>query len=507
MNDKKYKWVLNIILVVILATICIQVYWNYKNYLVNKQQLINDVQVSLDNAVGTYYTDLAENTTYKFTFKGGEFNENMIVNGDTVYDRIFQDINTIQKDTILDSISVNGIEHVAIFQTLEKDTLLITDDNGIIATEEWVGDRKILKAIKSTELDSLSKKNFEMLTAKVMLRLSNDTINIKRISTLLEVELKRKNIAVNYNLLILSKFKEINKANLIIVNTSGLTVESKSSFLPHNSKLKMSFTDITKTIFKRIFTGILLSTLLVLAVIACLFYLLKIIKHQKQLSKIKNDFISNITHEFKTPISTISVALEGIKNFNAIDDKEKTKKYVQISSNQLEKLTVMVEKLLETAMLDVNQLLLKKEPVYISKFITSIIEKQQLITENKQINYISTDVDFRCKIDVFHFENVINNLIDNALKYGGEKISIDLSSKVNNIEIRIVDNGNTLIEEHKDKIFEQFYRVPTGNIHAVKGFGIGLYYVRKIIEMHNGSIQLELRKNQTIFKIILPYEK
>jgi len=506
MNDLKYKWVLNIIIVVILATIGIQAYWNYKNYLTNKQQLINDVQISLDNAVDSYYAKLAENTTYKFSFNEGEVNENIIVNGDTIYDRLFQDINIMQKDNILDSLSINEIEHVAIFQTLEKDTLLKTDDNGVITTEEWIGDRKILKAIKSTGLDSLNKKDFELLTAKVMLRLSNDTINIKRISTLLEDELKRKNITVNYSLLILNKFEEINKTSSIINNTSELTVESKSSFLSHDSRLKMHFTNITKTIFKRIFIGILISTLLVLVVIACLFYLLKIIKHQKQLAEVKNDLISNITHEFKTPIATISVALESIKDFDETKHSDKTNRYLDMSVNQLSKLNVMVEKLLETATLDSDNLVLNKENVNVVVLLKTTVDKFQVTVSGKELKFVSTSDDIYGNVDVFHFENAVNNIIDNAIKYGGDSILVELKQVNNTFEILISDNGNGLTKTHKEKLFEKFYRVPKGNRHDVKGFGIGLYYTKKIIEKHNGSIQLELNKNKTIFKITLPNE-
>jgi two-component system phosphate regulon sensor histidine kinase PhoR len=504
MNDLKYRWILNVIIVVILATIGIQAYWNYKNYLTNKQQLINEVQISLDNAVDDYYAKLAENTTYKFSFNEGEINENMIVNGDTIYDRLFQDININEKDTILDSLTINEIEHVAIFQTAEKDTLITTDDNGIITTEEWVGDRKILKAIKTTELDSLNKKDFELLTAKVMLRLSNDTINIKRINVLLEDELKRKYIVVDYNLVIVERFKEIKETNPKINRDSELTVESKSSFLPHDSKLKMHFTNVTRTILKRIFVGILISTLLVLAVIACLFYLLKIIKHQKQLSEVKNDLISNITHEFKTPIATISVALESIKDFNEVEHSERTNRYLDMSTNQLSKLNVMVEKLLETATLDSDSLVLNKEKVNTSELLKTIVEKFQVSNSEKKLNFIATSKEVFLSVDLFHFENAINNIIDNAIKYGGDNILIELLPEKNNVVINVIDDGTSLENQYKEKLFEQFYRVPKGNVHDVKGFGIGLYYTKKIIEKHNGTIQLELQKKQTVFKITLP---
>jgi len=506
MNDLKYKWILNIIMIVILATIGIQTYWNYKNYLTNKQQLIKEVQASLDNAIDDYYAKLAENTTYKFSFNEGEINENIIVDGDTIYDRLFQDININQKDTILDSLTINEVEHVAIFQTVEKDTVLITDDKGVITTEEWIGDRKILKAIKSTGLDSLNKKDFELLTAKVMLRLSNDTINIKDISALLEDELKRKYIDVDYSLLILDRYKKNIEVNSIINNNSELTVESKSSFLPHDSKLKMHFTNVTKTIFKRIFTGILISTLLVLAVIACLFYLLKIIKHQKQLAEVKNDLISNITHEFKTPIATISVALESIKDFNETEHNDKTNRYLDMSVNQLSKLNVMVEKLLETATLDSDNLELNKEELNIATLLKTIVDKFQVTLLGKELKFGSTLNDAYATIDVFHFENAINNIIDNAIKYGGDSILVELKKANDTFEILISDNGNGLTKAHKEKLFEKFYRVPKGNRHDVKGFGIGLYYTKKIVEKHNGTIQLELNKRNTVFKITLPYE-
>jgi len=506
MNDLKYKWILNIIIVVILATIGIQSYWNYKNYLINKQQLINDVQISLDNAVDAYYSNLAENTTYKFSFNEGEINENVIVDGDTIYDRLFQDINIKQQDTILDSVRINEIEHVAIFQTIEKDTVLITDDNGITTTEEWIGDRKILKAIKSTGLDSLNKKDFELLTAKVMMRLSNDTINIERISVLLKDELKRKNITVDYNLLILSKFGEIKNAKSIINNNSELTVESKSSFLPHNSKLKMYFTNVIRTILKRIFVGILISTLLVLAVVACLFYLLKTIRHQKQLAEVKNDLISNITHEFKTPIATILVALESIKDFDETEHSDKTNRYLDMSVNQLSKLNMMVEKLLETATLDSDNLVLNKEEINIAVLLKTTVDKFQVTVSAKELKFVTTSDDIYGNVDVFHFENAINNIIDNAIKYGGDSILVELKQENDAFDILISDNGNGLTKAHKEKLFEKFYRVPKGNRHDIKGFGIGLYYTKKIIEKHNGSIQLELKKSKTIFKITLPNE-
>ena len=502
MNDSKYKFSLYVIIVVILATIGIQAYWNYKSYLSNKKQLITAVQVSLDNAVSTYYSNLAEKSTYKFSFKDGEANEKVIVNNDTIYDRILGEIDFVEYDTILDSIHPNDIENITVLKNVKADTIIKLDVRGDVTSEEWIGDHKMLKAIKSVGFDSLKKKDFELLTAQVMLKISNDTINVKRINELLENELTRKNIDISYKLL--SENSSSNKPLNSVKSTGGLMVESHSAFLPPNAVLQMQFSNETLTVLKRIYVGILISFLLVGAVISCLFYLLKIIKNQKQLAEIKNDFISNITHEFKTPIATIGVALEGVKNFNHTNDKQKTAQYVDISNQQLSKLNVMVEKLLETATLDSDNLELYTEQCNINNLLNTLVEKHQLQTQDKTIKIENPSETIIAFVDVFHFDNAINNLLDNAIKYGGDKIELTLSKSYNAIEITVSDNGTDLLKEEKDNIFEKFYRVSKGNQHDVKGYGIGLYYAKQIIEKHNGSIALEMNSNATTFKIAIP---
>jgi len=268
--------------------------------------------------------------------------------------------------------------------------------------------------------------------------------------------------------------------------------------------LEMEYPNATKIILMQGLSGILLSLLLSLVIISSLLYLLKIIKHQKQLAEVKNDLISNITHEFKTPIATISVALESIKNFNVIDDKEKTKTYLDMSNEQLNKLNIMVEKLLETATLNSDSLSLDKEEINLVDFINNLVEKQNFTLKDNAITFTYSHSIIPAHIDVFHFENAINNIIDNAIKYGGKTISVELNKTKNGIEISISDNGNTITKVNKDKIFEKFYRIPKGNTHDVKGFGIGLYYTKKIVEKHNGTIQLDLEQNLTTFKITLP---
>ena len=203
--------------------------------------------------------------------------------------------------------------------------------------------------------------------------------------------------------------------------------------------------------------------------------------------------------------STISTAIEAFESFNVIDDKEKTKKYVSISSFQLKKLHQMVEKLLETATLDSESLILQKESTNINDLVLINIKKYELLTE-KNINFTTNTDSKIIDIDLFHFENAISNLIDNAIKYGGNTIEITLNCILSSVEISIADDGDGIEKNQQERIFDKFYRIPKGNTHDVKGFGIGLYYSKKIIEKHGGHIKVSSNSHNTIFKLILPNE-
>jgi len=509
MNDSRYRWVLYIIIFVILGTIGIQVYWNYKNYLINKQQFINDVQISLDNAVESYFANLAEVNTIKFAFRG-DIDENDLMDEEHL-DSILHEFkfSTLSNEQF-DSLNIEILDGEIKYHGVKGDSLIdILKSNNI--TESWQTESVYLKRF---HVDSISQNELKNLTSKVIVSLSNDSLLLEQIDTLLEKELNRKNLKINYyltykdaadNIKSINKFSVFKKVNDSLIGEKFLNTTSKSTYLPHNTSLKVYFTNETKSILKRILTGIVLSTLLVLLVISCLFYLLKIIKRQKQLAEVKNDLISNITHEFKTPIATIGVALESIKDFNVIDDKEKTKKYLKMSGDQLSKLNIMVEKLLETATLDSDNLQLNTEQTNLVDLVKSSVDRYQIQNENKTLDFESEIDEIIISVDVFHLENAINNIIDNAVKYGGKSILVSVEKHSKAVEVLISDNGNSLTKVYKDKIFEQFYRVPKGNTHNIKGFGIGLYYTKKIIEKHGGTIQLELNKNLTIFKIILPH--
>jgi two-component system phosphate regulon sensor histidine kinase PhoR len=499
MNDNRYRWILYTIVAVIIGTIAIQIYWNYKNYLVNKQQLTNDVQHSLDKAVESYYANLAENNTIAFAYDIDDTNFMEQRKLDSLIHTIEISGNSTKS---LDSVDIELIDGLSVFRGIETDSFLKSLRKSHIQFPKTPS-KSILKRFS---IDSTSQFNFRRLTSKVVLSMTSDTLQLKDIDSLFREELTHKKLDINYGFTHENLEGKTIYLNPDIVKSATLKTKTKSPFLDHTGTLTVHFSNETRIILGRILSGILISTLLILAVISCLFYLLKIIKHQKQLAEVKNDLISNITHEFKTPIATISVAIESIRDFDIINDKDKTKKYLDMSGDQLSKLNLMVEKLLETATLDSDNLELNKEEINVTELLKSIVNKHQFELVDKTLTYISSDEDVLLNVDLFHIENAINNVIDNAIKYGGNEISADIKQTAGWVEISILDNGSSLIKANKDKLFEKFYRISKGNTHDVKGFGIGLYYSKKIIEKHHGTIALDLSTNTTCFKISLPNE-
>ena len=487
MNPLKYKNIIYFISLVIIATLCIQVYWNYKNYQVGKQQFVNDVQTSLDNAVDAYFTKLATDSPFR------------TIDYTTDSNQIFEhQVDTISGDSIITFQTMRNSfpEGMTMLKRFSSDSI---DFNVkfVDSTHSNTDKTRIFEFIQSSE------NPIAELSSKIIISISEDKLSLTKVDSLFTSELNRKNINVDYGLSYEDRFQKNDSLRPTLVSEATLETASKSPYFFNNSSLKAHFSNITLAVLKKNLLGIFLSFVLVGSVIFCLLYLLKIIKQQKQLAEVKNDLINNITHEFKTPIATIGIAMEAIQNFNAQNDSEKNIRYAKISSEQVAKLNVMVEKLLETATLDSDKLHLNFEIHDLVDLVRRASHKEAISIGDKQISFSSSEEEIAFPVDRFHFENAINNMVDNAIKYGGEAITVAIQKAVGAIEITISDSGNSLTEAQKKQLFEKFYRVPKGNMHDVKGFGIGLYYAKKIIERHGGTILLDIAPN-TKFKITLP---
>jgi two-component system, OmpR family, phosphate regulon sensor histidine kinase PhoR len=251
-------------------------------------------------------------------------------------------------------------------------------------------------------------------------------------------------------------------------------------------------------------------TLILVALIIGIFaYTIGIIFKQKKLSTIKNDFINNMTHELKTPISTISLAsqmlLDGSVNTNQ-SVIERISSVIYAESNRL---SLQVEKVLQMAIFNEGRLKMKFKNFDMHELITTVVQNFEIRvhSDNGQISLTKKAVNYTIYGDQVHITNVLFNLLDNAVKYSKEKPNIEVVTENINkkLVVSVKDNGIGIAKEHQKLVFERFYRVPTGNVHDVKGFGLGLHYVYKIIEAHNGTIEIESAINKgTKFIINFP---
>lgn len=256
---------------------------------------------------------------------------------------------------------------------------------------------------------------------------------------------------------------------------------------------------------------LLISIILIIVIVYSFTYTIATIFRQKRLSEMKNDFINNMTHEFKTPVSTISLACEALSDKELRGSGELLDNYLSMIREENQRLSVMAEKILQTAVIEKGQLKMKKEKIDIHHIITDVIKNLKIQVEIKDGEIISNFGASRPLIegDKVHVTNLFYNLLDNANKYSPKKplIRVTTDNVHNGIVIQIEDNGIGISKNEQKKIFDKLYRVPTGNIHDVRGFGLGLNYVKAIVEEHHGKITLESEVNKgTKFRIFLPYQ-
>jgi len=249
------------------------------------------------------------------------------------------------------------------------------------------------------------------------------------------------------------------------------------------------------------------SSAVLLIVVSFFAYALFIILKQRKFSETQKQFINNMTHEFRTPISTIQLSSAVLQNPDVTKDGERLNNYARIIKEESDKLLHQVENILQVAIIEDKKLTLKKDPVNVHEVIEQVIRSFDIITNRKKI---ALKLEAKKAIilgDKTHFTNVIKNLVDNAIKYSHEnpQISINTNDGEKGIVIEIKDNGIGIPKEYQKKIFKKFYRVPTGNLHHVKGFGLGLNYVKNMTIKHRGNISLQSEVGKgTTFKLIFP---
>ncbi len=345
----------------------------------------------------------------------------------------------------------------------------------------------------------------------------DEKLNRKILDSLLTIELKNKGITTQFEFGVFNPasnrliFQKTGRYPNELLNKGFAFTLYPSEMQINPSYLMMYFPNMKRFLISRLWVLLSISVVLILVIILSFAFTINTIFMQKKLSEIKNDFINNMTHEFKTPISTISLACEALKDKDIIKSEDIYKTYIGMIDEENKRLGGMAEKVLQTAVLDKGRLSLKKENVNIHKVILNTIKNVKLQVERKNGKIIaSLKADHSIlNADKMHITNVIYNLLDNANKYTLEdpEIIISTENAGGGINITISDNGIGISKTDQKRIFEKLYRVSTGNVHDFKGFGLGLNYVKAIVEKHGGKITLESElKKGTKFIIFLPLE-
>lgn len=323
-------------------------------------------------------------------------------------------------------------------------------------------------------------------------RVIDDTIPVRKLDSTYRAELAKAGIPVNFYI---KTGKDDSLHWRDTIPSSVFATEAAGAGLIHSYWYQAGFEDPTAFLLKKISLQLLFSVALVAFTFLAFLFIYRNLVAQRKLTEIKNDFISNITHELKTPLATVSVAVEALRSFGGIQNPERTKEYLDISASELQRLSLLVDKVLKLSLFENRELELKKEIFDLKQLTEEVLNTMKLQFETHKAK-VKLDIEgnhFTVHADRLHITSVIFNLLDNALKYSRNKpeIHILLLKQNDTVLLQVRDNGIGISDDYKTKIFDKFFRVPTGDHHNIKGYGLGLSYVAHVVHQHGGTISVD----------------
>lgn len=523
MKEAKLKIIIALMAVSLITLIAVQLYWISNAINIQEEKFGRDVQQALDLVVEKIDKSQTAKTVIKKIKESG--GKGIVWIEDTVSDEREYALNdsilyTIKVDTEYEVKNQKGNvpadenkkDIIYNYVTHSSDTAGNIDFNSVVIK----GKNKLVVKAKIDSLKKIKRKFVDDVVDEIIQVESSEPIHFETVDSLLNAELADKGIHTNFTFTII---KEPN-ANVYLLKESGKNIKTNSgdnSFSirlnPQNvftkpNYLEVNFPDKESYVLKSVTLMLSISAAVILLIIFLFYKTVRMLIKQKKITEIKNDLINNITHEFKTPISTISLAAEALNEPQLAKDKNSIDRYSKMILNENHRLGELVENLLNTASLQKGDYDLKKSLTDIHEMINELTEKIKSGNEKEiQIEKEFKADNFIILIDEFHISNSLLNLLDNAVKYSNDEVKIRIltENQKNNFIITICDNGIGIDKNQQKKIFDTFYRIPTGNVHDVKGNGIGLSYVKQMIEAHGGAVLVESRKGSgSIFKIILP---
>ena len=514
MSKRIFVLLLVLMSVSLIGIIFIQYFFILKNYEENNKQFSINVNYVLEETT----SDVERNEFRKYVRKFRDLIANeALVDVDTlsIQNLIIIDENPEKRETI---IYKNGVieENLIIPKTKSyyDDIIDVISERENISIKRLSNQREEKVFSNRRIEDNLSPEEFLLKVGKiskskeVLFESAYNDISkrnpieerigdINKFEKIIERNLERMNINLDFEYAIFDQdsITKISSEKFDLSNQSYSSLIFKDENDLSNYSLKVAFPGRTPfllgSLVSVIITSIIFTSIIIIAYVTTILLLLR----QRQISQIKTDFINNMTHEFKTPIATINLALSAIKNPKTIVNKEKVKKYLQMIYDENNRMHDQVENVLMISHLERNQLNIEKTKQDINEIIDLAISHVSLIVENNNGNIITEkDADNSMVIgNETHLINVMVNILDNAIKYNDNspEIFIKTLNIGSRVLIEIKDNGIGMSKAVQSKIFEKFYRKQTGDLHDVKGHGLGLAYVKKIIAFHNGNITVD----------------
>jgi len=421
----------------------------------------------------------------------------------------------MKKSTFLIIVSITGLALVGII------FIQFYWIRNVMQLKEKMFDNSVRIALKSAvnqiyecKTDTCYSQLFCSHTCRHQKKILSSGINIETLDSLIEKEFAQVNIKKPYVYGIYnSKTKEVEYISAFqhkkdLLNSSHCASLS-CVYKDHSIELGAWFPDEKQRLLSSIWWWLLLSGLLLIVLVLGFIFNIYSFLRQKKISEMKSDFVNNITHEFKTPIATISLASEMLLKPSILNSEEKARKYAGIIYDENIRLKNQVENVLQLTVLEKGTFNLKFNPFDLHQLINKTSLNFQLILKESK-GKLKLDLrakDFTLLADAMHIENVLVNLLDNANKYsqGQPDITISTYNRNSSVVIVVEDKGIGISAENQKNVFRKMYRVPTGNVHDVKGFGIGLYYVKTIVEAHNGEVSLHSQPGKgSRFEISIP---
>jgi two-component system phosphate regulon sensor histidine kinase PhoR len=477
----KMRWLGTLMSVTILGILGFQLYWLQQNYSREKKTLSIKTDVSFRETILRLQASKLNLEDLEPGIPGSGKVKVMMTDGEQTQVRF------TPKEEIVSTINVIGDK--------ARDTMTVPLKKGMMITMNNRGRLRNDSLEFQTRISGSGREHiFDFLYGVDSLQ---DSIKVSEITDAYKQSLDKQKINIPFAVIRLDSVKN-----------NGPTFNEVRVGFKKPVVYKLQLGNTFPYLIKQISAPILFSILLMGITILSFTVLYRNLLRQQRLAALKNEFISNITHELKTPIATVGVAIEALKNFNAIQDPKRTREYLDISSNELQRLSLLVDKVLKLSMFEKKEIDLKYEPVDLNEIVDEVTGSMRLQLEKHLAQVtVTREGNTQLQADKLHLQSVVFNLLDNAIKYSREQASIHIGlyGQPETVRMEITDNGIGIPDEYKDKIFAKFFRVPHGDTHNAKGYGLGLSYVAHVVEKHGGTIQLESQPGKGAkFIITLP---